>query len=127
MDLLTTLREFLHCSYSYVKGIRLCGNLLVRNIFTSDIRYLPNVVEKFGAANLPKEMMFHVPKGCLFSNLYNFITFPPPQHDINNATGTKSRKYQVACKPAGSENIKPDTIQSQVWYLYKAVCYIRTC
>ena len=118
MDLLTTLRELLHCSYSYVKGIRLCGNLLVRSIFTSDIRYLPNIVEKFGAAKFPKEMMFHVPKGCVFSDLYNFITFPPPlQHDMNTSSGTKSKKHQVTCKPADSENIKPDTIQNQVWIL----------
>ena len=125
MDLLTTLREFLHCSYSYVKGIRLCGNLLVRNIFTSDIRYLPSVVEKFGAAKLPKEMTFHVPKGCVFTDLYNFITFPPPQHNTNTSTvaAKSSKKHHVACKPADSENIEPDTIHNQVCYINTTMFY----
>lgn len=103
------LKEFLHSTYSHLKGIKLCGNLLVRNIFTSDIRYLPNVMEQFGAAKLPKEMSFHVPKGSNFTDLYNFITFPTVHSDKSNIKENVlvTKKHHVICEPVGMENVKP--------------------
>ena len=106
------LKEFLHSTYSHLKGIKLCGNLLVRNIFTSDIRYLPGVMEQFGAAKLPKEMSFHVSRGYNFTDLYNFITFPAAtQNDRSNVKESTvvnhSKKHHVICEPVGAENIRP--------------------
>ena len=107
------LKEFLHSTYSHLKGIKLCGNLLVRNIFTSDIRYLPNIVEQFGVAKLPKEMSFHVPKGTNFTDLYNFITFPVAHTDKGNVKeNVVVKKHHVICEPVGIENVKPPTIES---------------
>ena len=112
MDLQCILKEFLHSSYSHLKGIKLCGNLLVRNIFTSDIRYLPNIMEQFGAAKLPKEMSFHVPRGSNFNDLYNFITFPTAHTDRGNVKESTIvnhfKKHHVICEPVGVENIKPE-------------------
>lgn len=116
MDLQYVLKEFLHSTYSHLKGIKLCGNLLVRNIFTSDIRYLPNIMEQFGAAKLPKEMSFHVPRGSNFTDLYNFITFPAVHTDRTNvkesALVNQSKKHHVICEPVGVENVKPQTMDN---------------
>lgn len=118
MDLQCILKEFLHSSYSHLKGIKLCGNLLVRNIFTSDIRYLPNIMEQFGAAKLPKEMSFHVPRGSNFNDLYNFITFPTAHTDRGNVKESTvvnhSKKHHVICEPVGVENIKPKGINNVI-------------
>ena len=112
------LKEFLHSTYSHLKGIKLCGNLLVRNIFTSDIRYLPNITEQFGAAKLPKEMSFHVPRGSNFNDLYNFITFPMAHIDrgiVKESTVVNHcKKHHVICEPIGVENIKPEAIDNIV-------------
>ena len=117
MDLQCILKEFLHSSYSHLKGIKLCGNLLVRNIFTSDIRYLPNIMEQFGTAKLPKEMSFHVPRGSNFNDLYNFITFPTAHTDRGNVKESRvvhSKKHHVICEPVGVENIKPEGIDNVI-------------
>ena len=116
MDLQCVLKEFLRSTYSHLKGIKLCGNLLVRNIFTSDIHYLPNITEQFGAAKLPKEMSFHVPKGCRFVDFYNFISFPIAHTDKGNvkenAVVNQAKKHHVICEPVGIENIKPQAIDN---------------
>lgn len=107
------LKEFLHSTYSHLKGIKLCGNLLVRNIFTSDIRYLPNITEQFGVARLPKEISFHVPKGTSFTDLYNFITFPVVHTDKANVKeNVVVKKPHVICEPVGVENVKPPTVEN---------------
>lgn len=116
MDLQYVLKEFLHSTYSHLKGIKLCGNLLVRNIFTSDIRYLPNIMEQFGAAKLPKEMSFHVPKGSSFTDLYNFISFPVAYIDKSNVKESvvvsQTKKHHVICEPVGVENMQPQAIEN---------------
>lgn len=114
MDLQCVLKEFLHSTYSHLKGIKLCGNLLVRNIFTSDIRYLPIITEQFGVAKLPKEISFHVPKGTNFTDLYNFITFPKPHKGSvkENVLVNQTKKHHVICEPVGVENVKPSTMES---------------
>ena len=118
MDLQCIMKEFLHSTYSHLKGMKLCGNLLVRNIFTSDIRYLPNIMEQFGAAKLPKEMSFHVPRGSNFNDLYNFISFPTTHTDRGNIKESTvvnlSKKHHVICEPVGVENIKPEALDNVI-------------
>ena len=55
--------------------MKLCANLLVRNVFTSDIEYSPILGSKQGHP-LPREMAFPVAKGQEFSQLYDYIRFP---------------------------------------------------
>ena len=35
---------YLNRKYAYIKGVRLCANMLVKNMFTSDILYEPGMV-----------------------------------------------------------------------------------
>ena len=42
LDLSETLTQYLNRNYSYLKSIRLCANMYVKNIFTSDMEYEPS-------------------------------------------------------------------------------------
>ena len=42
LDLQYILSTYLNRRYSYVKGMRLCANMLVKNVFTSDVFYDPS-------------------------------------------------------------------------------------
>jgi len=41
LDMMQILNVYLNRRYSYLKNIRLCANILVRNLFTSDTLYQP--------------------------------------------------------------------------------------
>jgi len=41
LDMMQILNIYLNRRYSYLKSIRLCANISVRNIFTSDTLYQP--------------------------------------------------------------------------------------
>lgn len=43
LDLQYILSTYLSRRYSYVRSIRLCANMLVKNVFTSDIVYDPGL------------------------------------------------------------------------------------
>ena len=40
------LSVYLNRKYSYVKTIRLCANILIKNVFTSDTKYTPGISMK---------------------------------------------------------------------------------
>lgn len=44
LDLSYILSMYLNRTYAHVKNIRLCANMLVKNIFTSDVLYDPGNV-----------------------------------------------------------------------------------
>jgi len=41
LDFQYILSMYLNRKYAYIKGVRLCANMLVKNIFTSDNQYEP--------------------------------------------------------------------------------------
>ena len=43
MDLQYLLSMYLNRRYSYLKSVKLCANMLVKNIFTSDSLYEPGI------------------------------------------------------------------------------------
>lgn len=87
LDLKTVLSRYLHSKHAYLKNVKLCSNLLVKNVFTSDIEYSPlagdqSEVPSGGnssrgyAQPLPREMSFLMRKGQSFAELYDYIRFP---------------------------------------------------
>jgi len=44
LDMMQILNIYLNRRYSYLKSIRLCANMSVRNLFTSDTLYQPGSV-----------------------------------------------------------------------------------
>ncbi|NXT20056.1 WDR90 protein, partial [Syrrhaptes paradoxus] len=87
LDLRAILSLYLSRRYSHLKSVRLCANLLVKNIFTSDLLFDPGVTftqarhtdpAGRGAAPMPREMAFPVPKGQRWHDLYDYIRLRHP-------------------------------------------------
>uniref|UniRef100_A0A3Q2C7Z4 WD repeat-containing protein 90 n=1 Tax=Cyprinodon variegatus TaxID=28743 RepID=A0A3Q2C7Z4_CYPVA len=80
MDLRFTLSVYLNCHHSHLKSIKLCANMVVKNMFTSDLLLDPakqrGLSSSQGTGPIPREMSFPVPKGSSWDDLYDHIKFP---------------------------------------------------
>ncbi|XP_063337464.1 WD repeat-containing protein 90 isoform X3 [Pelmatolapia mariae] len=86
LDLQLTLSDYISRSYSHLKNIKLCANMTVKNMFTSDLLLDPGVsfsqaklmglTSSQGTGAIPREMSFPVPKGGSWHDLYDYIRFP---------------------------------------------------
>ena len=66
--------------------MRLCANMFLKGLFTSDIDYQPGIsaseARKLGLLDqgispVPREMAYPLPKGADWHQLYDYIQFPP--------------------------------------------------
>ncbi|CAB1312292.1 unnamed protein product, partial [Coregonus sp. 'balchen'] len=86
MDLQYVLSVYLNRRHSHLKTIKLCANMSVKNMFTSDLVLDPGVsfneakqaglASSLGTGPMPREMSFPVPKGGSWHDLYDYIRFP---------------------------------------------------
>ncbi|KAF1471371.1 WD repeat-containing protein 90, partial [Pygoscelis antarcticus] len=85
LDLHSILSLYLNRRYGHLKSVKLCSNLLVKNLCTSDLVFDPGVTFSEaqqadlacrGVAPMPREMAFPVPKGEKWHDLYDYIRFP---------------------------------------------------
>ena len=92
LDLKAILSDYLHSNYAYLKNVKLCSNILVKNVFTSDIEYSPLITERGKTSSndkragsyvqpLPREMAFLVRKGQTFEEVYDYVRFPSEMVD----------------------------------------------
>ncbi|XP_066539496.1 WD repeat-containing protein 90 [Hoplias malabaricus] len=86
MDLRYVLSVYLNKTHSHLKSIKLCANMTIKNIMTSDLLLDPGlsftefrqagVVLPEGTGPMPREMCFPVPKGSSWHQLYDYVRFP---------------------------------------------------
>nr|XP_033770291.1 WD repeat-containing protein 90 isoform X1 [Geotrypetes seraphini] len=85
LDLHYILSMYLNRRYSHLKSIKLCSNLLVKNLFTSDLLFEPGVTFSEAkqakllfdrATPMPREMAFPILKGEKWHDSYDYIRFP---------------------------------------------------
>ncbi|XP_070579992.1 WD repeat-containing protein 90-like isoform X2 [Ptychodera flava] len=85
LDFQYILSMYLNRKYSYLKNVRLCANIMVKNVFTSDMQYEPGLSLKTakrtgmlseGVSPVPREMAFPVPKHHDWYDFYDHIRFP---------------------------------------------------
>ncbi|KAF3853462.1 hypothetical protein F7725_014150, partial [Dissostichus mawsoni] len=86
LDLQYTLSVYLNRCYSQLKSIKLCANMAVKNMFTSNLLLDPGLsfseaklmglVSSEGTGPVPRDMSFPVPKGGSWHDLYDHIRFP---------------------------------------------------
>uniref|UniRef100_A0A8C3PF90 WD repeat-containing protein 90 n=1 Tax=Chrysemys picta bellii TaxID=8478 RepID=A0A8C3PF90_CHRPI len=85
LDLHYILSMYLNRRYSHLKSIKLCSNLLVKNVYTSDLLFEPGVTFSearqaklafHGISPMPREMAFPVPKGENWHDRYDYIRYP---------------------------------------------------
>ena len=86
LDFRYILSVYLNRQYAYMKNVRLCANMFLKGLFTSDIDYQPGIsaseARKLGLLDqgispMPRDMAFHLPKGADWLLLYDYIKFPP--------------------------------------------------
>uniref|UniRef100_A0A7N5ZSH5 WD repeat domain 90 n=1 Tax=Anabas testudineus TaxID=64144 RepID=A0A7N5ZSH5_ANATE len=71
LDLQYTLTVYLNRCYSHLKSIKLCANMSVKNMFTSDLLLDPGESQR----SMPREMSFPVPKGGSWHDIYDYIKY----------------------------------------------------
>ncbi|XP_051274453.1 WD repeat-containing protein 90 [Dicentrarchus labrax] len=86
LDLQYTLSVYLNRCYSHLKSVKLCANMAVKNMLTSDLLLDPGVsfseaklmglASSQGTGPMPRDMSFPVPKGTSWHDLYDYIRFP---------------------------------------------------
>ena len=116
LDLRGILSHYLHSTYTYLKNVKLCANLLVRNVFTSDIEYSPLVDDGARTPSgeklrgyvqpLPREMAFLVTRGHSFAEMYDYIRFPP--QPVGRVKPVVSHAHLIGRHP-GMVDVEPET------------------
>uniref|UniRef100_A0A8D3BWJ5 WD repeat domain 90 n=1 Tax=Scophthalmus maximus TaxID=52904 RepID=A0A8D3BWJ5_SCOMX len=80
LDLQYTLSVYLSRCFSHMKSIKLCANMAVKNMFTSDLLLDPaklmGLASSHGTGAMPRDMSFPVPRGVSWHDLYDYIRFP---------------------------------------------------
>uniref|UniRef100_A0A3B5L079 WD repeat domain 90 n=1 Tax=Xiphophorus couchianus TaxID=32473 RepID=A0A3B5L079_9TELE len=77
MDLCFTLTFYLNRHHAHLKSVKLCANMAVKNMFTSDLLLDPGESQTTkGTGPIPREMSFPVPKGGSWNDFYDHIKFP---------------------------------------------------
>lgn len=78
-DLRATLTQHLNTKFAYIKNIKLCANLLVKGVFTSNTEYSPVIDDELrqaGVQPLPRDMRLPLDRSEEFAEVYDFIRFP---------------------------------------------------
>ncbi|KAK7919737.1 hypothetical protein WMY93_011021 [Mugilogobius chulae] len=70
LDLQSILSMYLNRCYNHLKTIKLCANMVVKNMFISDLLFNP------GYGSCPRDMAFPVTKGSSWHDLYDYLRFP---------------------------------------------------
>ncbi|XP_026782452.3 WD repeat-containing protein 90 isoform X1 [Pangasianodon hypophthalmus] len=109
MDLRYVLSVYLNRTHSHLKSVKLCANMAVKNLVTSDLLLDPGLsfsefrqtgmVLPEGTAPMPRDMCFPVPKGSSWHQLYDYIRFPSdgakmPFDSIQKGQGTQASTPQ---------------------------------
>lgn len=79
LNLREILSKYLFSNYSHLKNIKLCANVLVKNIFTSNLEYSPLVSglnKSHYLDQVPREMALPLAKGMEFLDVYDYVCFP---------------------------------------------------
>ncbi|KAK7003519.1 WD repeat-containing protein 90 [Biomphalaria glabrata] len=129
LDLQQILSSYLNRKFLYIKSFKLCANMLVKNVFTSDQLFDPDLTlqeaKRHGlmAHNicpLPREMSFPVGKGENWHDLYDLIRFPTdlPSHpfDTIQVGGFQSKSF-----PFDGPSIPPVKAQTKTVDVSKCV------
>ncbi|CAF0801503.1 unnamed protein product [Didymodactylos carnosus] len=85
--------------YHYIKSFQLCGNIFVKNCFTSDNLYEPGVTtvdakrsvltKGTGVRSLPKELAYPLGKNQQWHDIYDYVMFPS-----SSSTGCDSNQFE---------------------------------
>lgn len=113
LNLKEILSKYLSCKHSYLKNIKLCANILVKNVFTSDLEYSPLASESkiMGQylSHLPREMALPLAEDVQFLDVYDYFCFPCEKKKMSilhrhQLKGMKSKVVLVSEPPKDSNS-----------------------
>ncbi|NXI76746.1 WDR90 protein, partial [Rhipidura dahli] len=128
LDLPSILALYLSRRYSHLRGVKLCSNLLVKNLCTSDLLFEPGVtlsearlrdLSSRSIAPMPRELAFPVPKGERWHDLYDYIRLC---HPGGGALGFQRSSTCCLCCPGDQVLEEPGRTLTQPVTLSRAVC-----
>ena len=93
LDLKSSISDYLSKTFAYLKSVKVCANVLIKNIFTSHSLYSPFEDPKM-PNYLPKELSFFLPKNTSFDDRYKFIVFP------QSAVSQLDLSLHASCPPS---------------------------
>lgn len=112
VDLQSALATFFNRTYMCLKNVKVCANVLIKGVFTSNQEYTPHHQAgqpcALTAEPLPREMRLFLPKGAQFSDHYNSFTFPAKQPGLHRAPGTSVRPAGQAHSSLHPAAVRPD-------------------
>ncbi len=89
VDLVVLMQTYANRSYQCVRGFKLCANMQIKNVVTSDFMYEPGLnhaeARLRGCSALPRELSFPCDKCTNWADLYDQVVFPVGQ--INRRIG----------------------------------------
>ena len=84
VDLITLTQTYANRQFQCVRGYKLCANLQIKNVVTSDFLYEPGVshseAKLRGNSAIPRELTFPCDKFESWHNFYDYLVFPDIQY-----------------------------------------------
>ncbi|XP_076008450.1 WD repeat-containing protein 90 [Genypterus blacodes] len=120
LDLQYILSTYLSRCYRHLKRVKLCANMLVKNMFTSDLLLDPGVSFSeaklmglscsLGTGPVPRDMSFPVPRGSCWHDLYDHIRFPSEGTKLPfDSIQKDDPKPETDCPPAQRSPVRAET------------------
>ncbi|RUS87769.1 hypothetical protein EGW08_004515 [Elysia chlorotica] len=134
LDLQHTLSMYLNRRFHYIKSMRLCANMTVKNVFTSDTIYDPGLtmadakregLMSHGICPLPRDMSYPLGKGEVWHESYDWIRFPSDStnlpFDSIQVCSPKAKRGKTAAASKDDGAAAPRRIQPRTVDVSKCV------
>jgi WD40 repeat protein len=125
VDLTNLTQVYANRSFHYIRSFKICANVLVKNVITSDLLYEPGVTHAEarlkGVYAFPRELAYPFEKYDNWSMIYDYVCFPSESFKkpfdsvgqsrilANLSAFTNSEK-----EPSGPRRITPKQVNAQV-------------
>ena len=115
VDLQSALATFFNQTYMCLKSVKVCANVFIKGVFTSDQEYTPHHQAgqpcSLTTEPLPREMRLFLPKGAHFSDHYHSFVFPARQPASSSLTGASAPA--VSCPPQHHSPLYPAAVRPE--------------
>lgn len=89
VDIISLIQQYVpNRTYHSVRGYKLCANLLIKNVITSDVLYQPGMthaeakLKNCGVTAFPRELSFPCEKYENWYQLYDYVVFPSDNNKL---------------------------------------------
>jgi WD repeat-containing protein 90 len=110
VDMLRLCETYAGRTYKCVRGVRVCANMLIKNIITSDVLYEPGLTGAEARARhssaFPRELAYPCDKFNAWHDLYELVLFP--SESASSSSAIISRLAPAILVKENYSNTQPD-------------------